>query len=159
MIAIGVILASILVIVGAVLWVKPSPRERRLAQLRQQALMDGFKVQQRRVPDLSIEGRVNGQETHLTFYRKYCKSNFDQIYNILRTTGESGIHLPVGWIWEENLRLPENKRSPVQHLLSELPESVLGIELAPDYVGVAWDERSKDTYPQIVELLRQIGNL
>ncbi len=135
------------------MWVKPSAKDKRLASLRMQALTDGMQVQSCQIQDLSIDGRLNKLSRTVFSYRRYSKKESVHSLLILRTSGESGIYLPDSWVWGTGQRLNEAQTQQLTPLLQQLPESIVGIELTPDYVGVIWDERNPNEYPLVKQLL------
>lgn len=144
-----IVVLSIMMVYGTVMWVRPSAKDRRLADLRMQALQAGIKVQQGHIDDLSIDGRVNRASRPVFFYRM-LKNNPDRpTVTLLKTTGESGIYLPDGWAWEHDKRLPANGIQSITPFLVSLPESVFGVEMSPGYVGIAWDERDPSQFEQL----------
>jgi hypothetical protein len=157
--AFGIVILSILMVYGTVMWVKPSAKDRRLAELRMNALKDGIKVQQGHIDDLSIDGRVNRASRQVFFYRLLKNSADRPTVTLLRTTGESGIYLPDGWAWEQNKRLPPERIQPMTPFLLSLPESVFGIEMSPGYVGIAWDERDPSQFDQVKQDLSTLLTL
>ncbi|AJQ95359.1 hypothetical protein [Gynuella sunshinyii] len=135
------------------MWVKPSAKDKRLAALRMQALADGLHVQSCQIQDLSIDGRLNKLSRSAFSYRRYTKRDTGHSLLLLRTSGESGIYLPDSWVWGTGQRLEEAQAQSLTSLLQQLPESIMGIELTHDYVGVIWDEYNPDEYPQVKQLL------
>ena len=133
--ALVIVVLSIMMVYGTVMWVRPSAKDRRLADLRMKALKAGIKVQQGHIDDLSIEGRVNRASRPVLFYR-LLKNNPDRpTVTLLKTTGESGIYLPDGWAWEHDKRLPADAIQSITPFLVSLPDSVFGVEMSPGYVG------------------------
>ena len=151
-----IIILSVLLVYGAVMWVKPSARDKRLAALRAQAMADGFRVRSCLIQDLSIEGRLQNKTRAVFSYRSYQKGTLEHSLQILRTTGESGIYLPQSWTWGTSRRLNEADSLKLSQQLLQLPNSIIGLELAPEYIGLIWDERNSDEYP-IVKRFLQVG--
>lgn len=157
--ALAIVILSIMMVYGTVMWVRPNAKDRRLADLRMQALRAGIKVQQGHIDDLSIDGRVNRSSRTVFFYR-LLKNNPDRpTVTLLKTTGESGIYLPDGWMWEHDKRLSAKSIESLSPFLVSLPESVFGVEMSPGYVGIAWDERDTSQFEQIKADLNRLLTL
>lgn len=150
MIAWGIVVLSVFMVYGTVMWVRPSAKERRLADLRLQALKAGVKVQQGHIDDLSVNGRVNKLSRHVYFYRRLKNHPTRPLVTLLRTTGESGIYLPDGWTWERSNRLNASLNALMLPILAAQPPSVFALEMSPGYVGIAWDERDIEQLPTIL---------
>lgn len=154
--ALAIVILSIMMVYGTVMWVRPNAKDRRLAELRMKALRAGIKVQQGHIDDLSIDGRVNRSSRTVFFYR-LLKNNPDRpTVTLLKTTGESGIYLPDGWVWEHDKRLPAKSLESLSPVLVSLPASVIAVEMSPGYVGIAWDERDPSQFEQIQEDLNRL---
>ena len=149
-----IIVLSVLLVYGAVMWVKPSAKDKRLAVLRTQAMADGLKVQSCVIADLSIEGRLEKQTRTVFSYRHYQKTRLEHSLLVLKTTGESGIYLPQSWTWGTKDRLNEAETLRLAKQLVQLPDSVAGLELTPDFMGVIWDERNADEYAVVKAFLK-----
>ena len=157
MIPVVIAVLSVLVVVGAIMWVRPSQTDLRQSRLRQQVLQKRYKVQQRRIPDLSIQGRIDKSERAQIFYRKYRLKDEAQPWCVLRTSGESGIYLPDGWAWEGQSRAEGEWMQWLKTSLSALPESIGALELAPEFFGIAWDERDESQLQQVLDWLERFS--
>ncbi len=146
----------VLFLVGSVLWFKPSKRDQKLARMRQEALISGYKVRQQTVPDLSIDGRINKQEESQYFYCYPITEVRKQTCIVLRTTGESGIYLPDGWTWASTNRASEADLLWLQNHLPKLKDAVTGLELGADYSGVSWNESDESLLPYILETAKSL---
>lgn len=154
--AILIVIVSIMMVYGTVMWVRPSARDRLLSSLRMDAIHSGIKVQQCLIEDLSIEGRINKLSRSVMFYRKLNNDSNRPTVSILRTTGESGIYLPEGWSWEHGKRLERPVLNQLTELITSQPDSVTGFELSPGYVGISWDERNLEQLNKISSDLDQM---
>lgn len=159
MIANLLIIGAILTLAGAFMWLKPSARDRHLNQLRTQALTEGLKLQSVRLPDTSVDGRLNDKKELLTIYRLI--HHFDKhqapFFTVQRTTGVSSAFLPDGWKWADDHRPPEAQRQAIADFLEGLPEHYRVIDARPDGVGLSWDEDAGiSELPAIRETLERL---
>jgi len=157
-----IIIAAVLTLAGAFMWLKPSPRDRHLNRLRSKALAEGFKLQSVRLSDTSVEGRVNDAHVLQTLYQ--LKHDFDKetppYFTVQRTTGVSSAFLPDGWKWADKHRPPEAVTERLSDFLTQLPERYFVVDARPDGVGLAWEERGGvDELPAIRETLERLIKL
>jgi hypothetical protein len=159
MLLLVLLIGSVLVIVGAFMWIKPSPRDQHLNLLRSKAIQEGFKLDSIRVPDTSIEGRLAEKSSLITLYRllhRFEKGKAPR-FTVQRTTGVSNAFLPDGWKWADTHR-PSESVTPILHdMLVSFPERYLVIDAQPDGVGLVWDERDDaSALPAIRETLERL---
>ncbi|MHA7878192.1 MAG: hypothetical protein ACX931_00240 [Saccharospirillum sp.] len=154
-----ILFGAAMVVIGAFMWVKPSPRDKHLAMLRAQALREGLKVHSIKLDDTSLDGRVEGKRLMLAVY---CLPHaFDQTadmaFTVLRTSGVGGAFLPDGWKWASHRRAPEPYRADLTAFIETLPEAYLALEVRMNSVGVVWNERGDvDELPRMKERLSQL---
>lgn len=132
----------VLVVVGAFMWLKPSPRDQRLAKLRADALINGFRITSLKVNDNSEQGRISGLKQIVTLYELslvLVKENSSR-FVVQRTTGESGAFLPEGWAWDDRQNLNDQHYQALAAILRGLPESIQLLALRSDTVGLSWNE-------------------
>lgn len=137
------IVLPLLIVVGSFMWLKPSPRDQHLSQLRSDALGDGFRIGSLRVPVLSEYGRVNEQFEIVTLYQKSLRVDdaVKPTFTVVRTTGESGAYLPNGWQWDGRSDLTDAHYAALKRLLETLPESLSVIDVSRELIGISWDEK------------------
>lgn len=138
------------------MWLQPSKRDQRLASLRSDALVSGFRIGSIKVPDLSEHGRVNKKNEIVTVYQKSLQLDEDQKqrFTVVRTTGESGAYLPDGWAWYLRTEMEEADCQRVANCLEGVPSAVSVLSLDADTVGLSWDERSENvTFEKIAQWL------
>lgn len=162
MITAVLLIGASLLMIGAFLWVKPSPRDKHLAMLRASALREGLKVHTITLDDTSEYGRVQAKRRMLAVYclPHQFEKHSNMAFTVLRTTGESGAFLPQGWKWANHRRTPETVRAALADFIEGLPESYLALEVRMNSVGFVWDERgSADELPRLKERLTQLIHL
>ena len=137
-----VFILPVLVIIGAFMWLKPSPRDQRLAQLRSNALISGFRITSLKVNDNSEQGRVNQTQQIVTLYEVSLVPSKESLseFIVQRTSGESGAYLPSGWAWEARSELSAEHYQALADLLASLPEAINLLALNRSAVGLCWDE-------------------
>lgn len=156
------LIAASLLMIGAFMWVKPSPRDKHLAMLRAQALKEGLKVHTIKLDDTSEFGRVEGKQLMLAVYclPHLFEKNSGMAFTVLRTTGVGGAFLPDGWKWSNHRRAPDWAKAALCAYLESLPDSWLALEVRMNSVGAVWDERgSADELPRLKERLTQLIQL
>ncbi|MEP4548093.1 MAG: hypothetical protein ABJ000_18070 [Saccharospirillum sp.] len=153
------IIGAILILAGAFMWLKPSPRDRHLNTLRTAALSAGFKLDSIRIPDTSIEGRLAEKSSLITLYRllhRFEKGKAPR-FTVQRTTGVSSAFLPDGWKWADEHRPGETVTQDLHEVLVGLPDQYLVLDAQPDGVGLVWDERGNaSALPAIRETLERL---
>lgn len=157
-----IVIAAVLTLAGAFMWLKPSPRDRHLNQLRSQAIADGFKLQSVRLPDTSVEGRIDESHVMETLYRLIHHFDKDKapFFTVQRTSGVSSAFLPEGWKWADKHRPSEAVTSALSAFLTELPADYFVVDARPDGVGLAWEERGDvSELPAIRETLERLIQL
>lgn len=153
------IIGAILILAGAFMWLKPSPRDRHLNTLRTAALTAGFKLDSIRIPDTSIHGRLADKSSLTTLYRLLHRFDKDKAprFTVQRTTGVSSAFLPDGWKWADQNRPSEAVTQHLHATLLGLPEDYLVLDAQPDGVGLVWDERGDaSALPAIRETLERL---
>lgn len=161
MIANFFIVFAILTVAGAVMWLKPSARDRRLSQLRAAALAQGLKLYSLRVPDTSIEGRVGDKHELRTLYRLLHPFGKAQVssFTVIRTSGVASAFLPEGWIWVDDKRAQDAKLEALVGFLNDLPAHYSVVDVQIDGVGLCWDEGGIDQLPAVRETLQRLVSI
>lgn len=160
-----IIIVLILVVAfGPILWLMPSPRERRLARLRQQAYRDGMRVEMRRLPkqDPAAEERVTASGRPLDLTRE-CAAYLHPLTARLRMLpsgrllrGGEGLRAVPGWVFEfgkkpDHPRL-EDMLAVLEPVLQDLPEDVIAFECEPRSVAAYWLEGPGTEPARVTEL-------
>lgn len=163
-----VIALILLAIVGSMMWMMPSPRQRVQALLRQKAMRSGFQVQIARILLPRALGEAVADERDCVAYRlpRLSAGKDDrasrnvaaalipwQIFQ-LQTHATDG--LPAGWSWSKGeAQLNAEALTLIAELVEALPDDVYGLESTPVSVSVYWEERGT---PETVELIQQLLN-
>jgi hypothetical protein len=147
------IIVILLVAFGPILWLRPSPRDRRLTMLRAQGRKEGLLVEMRRYPklDLAPEERVTAGGKPIpsmlesAVYLKPLDPKLRHLpgWRILRAT--EGLPALPGWVFELGRR-PDSEHmrgvlAALEPLVARLPGDVVAVECDPLNLGVYWLER------------------
>ena len=167
-----IIIALIMIVAfGPILWLMPSPRERRLSSLRQRAYRLGMRVELRRMPgrDLAPEERVTAGGRALDTTREcaaYVKPLAARLrmlpsWRVLR--GGEGMAAVPGWSFQPGER-PEHPRldtmlEAVAGGLADLPDDVVAVEVEPHGVAAYWLEGAGTTPERVDDLAVRLGAL
>ncbi len=144
---------------GAYFWARPTATERRLTQIRAQAMRSGLSLTTLHVPDWSISGRVN-QATHMiTGYRLREERHKGPFFSAMRTSGNAGQDLPEGWEWLETdyRALGTQLRQIVALSVAELPDWVSLVSATPRGWVLAFDERTPEQVDEVRRILDELS--
>ncbi|WP_421863876.1 hypothetical protein [Motiliproteus sp.] len=151
-----VITLIFLAIIGSMMWMKPSPRQRMQADLRQQAMRLGFQVQISRLTLPRALGEAFGEERNCVAYRlpRLARQQAKPPeWQIFRLESHANVGLPQGWSWAKGEGYQsEAELARITALIIALPETVYGIESTPVSVSIYWDEFGT---PETIEQLKQ----
>jgi hypothetical protein len=128
----------LLLMVAPVMWLKPSPRQRRIVPLRNAAAKAGVKVKLEAPP-------LHGFGTAMPGYRwHYPVDSPGPRFLLVRDSEASDALKPyvAGWRWRiEPLRaLPASAREPLEALLMRLPQDALVVESSEAGITLWWWE-------------------
>lgn len=133
-----VIVMILLVMLAPVMWLKPSPRQRRIVPLRKAAAKVGIKVVLEKPP-------LHDMKTAMPSYRwSYPNTTPGPRFLLVRDSEAGDVLKPymAGWRWRiEPLRpLPEPARQSLEALLTRLPQDALVIESSETAITLWWWE-------------------
>lgn len=154
---------------GPLLWLRPSPRERRLARLRQRAYELGLRVELRKLPrrDVAAEERVSagGRPRDTTAdYAAYISPLASRLRRLpgwrLLRHGDGMQALP-GW-WFEAGRRPDHDHldaslAVLTDELTALPEDVIAVECQPLSLAGYWLEGPETSPERVDDLAARLG--
>lgn len=147
---------AMLLVIAPVIWLKPNPRQKRVAALRNAAMQAGLKVTLR-VPPL------HGEKTPMPAYRwHYPPQRPGPDFVLVRDSHAAEALRPFAhdWRWrKEPLRaLPEALEARLKRLLERLPQDALVVESGTDALTLWWHESQGierfSTYLKEFETLR-----
>lgn len=157
-----IVLLPLLIVMGAFMWLRPSRSDQRLAQLRNTAINQGFRLGSLKVSDTSEEGRVRGKKSIVTLYQLSVELIKDDrlFLTVLRSSGESGAYLPEGWVWDHREGMTEHQYEQLHSLLASLPENVRVFNVSQGLIGLSWDELDPNPeYDQFKLWLTELASL
>ncbi|WP_163560149.1 preprotein translocase subunit YajC [Halomonas sp. NO4] len=133
-----VIAIALMLMVSPVLWLKPSPRQRRIVPLRKAAREAGVTVKLEKPP-------LHGETTAMPGYRwDYPVERPGPRFVLVRDSEASEALKPclAGWRWRiEPLRpLPQAAQAPLEALLTRLPQDALVLESSEHGITLWWWE-------------------
>jgi len=148
----AIIILIMMSLLGSMMWVMPSKRQKFQAELRQKASKLGFNVQITRLTPPRAEGQVEPETYTATAYRlprfnidKHERESFAE-WQVFRLRAIANEGLPEGWSWQAGERkLNTAQLAQLQELLAALPEGVSSVESTPAHFSVYWDERGQFT--------------
>ncbi|QJQ93982.1 MULTISPECIES: preprotein translocase subunit YajC [Halomonadaceae] len=152
-----IIVFLLMLVISPVMWLKPSPRQKRVARLREAAIRAGIKVRQEKPPLYKPLGQM-------TSYRwRYPSAQPGPRFVLVRSAeaSEALKEYRPGWRWriEPLRRLPDEVERRLETLLSRLPHDALVIESDQDALTLWWYEsQSADRFASYLddfERLRQ----
>ncbi|MBA4501922.1 hypothetical protein H1S06_06030 [Marinobacterium sp. 3-1745] len=139
-------------LLGSVLWVRPSPRQRYQAKVRMRARALGIQVQLAHVDLPRARGELEAERVSVPAYR-FVRTNLEsrernawvewEVHRV-ETIGLHNEVLPQGWSWlKGGGTLPEPVLSRLVELLNALPDDVVGVESNPLNLTLYWYERGE----------------
>lgn len=155
-----IIILIMMSLVGSMMWVMPTQRQKYQAALRMKAKSMGFQVQLERITAPRAKGEMDPETRDMTVYRilrqglsSKEKSEFKS-WQVFRVESISDIGLPQGWSWSQGERtLSAGKLQQLQELLEKLPDGVFSLESTPVHVSVYWDEEGGDKMLEELKVL------
>ncbi|WP_432698649.1 hypothetical protein ACQUQP_09975 [Marinobacterium sp. YM272] len=147
-------------LIGSVMWVMPSPRERFQAQLRLKARGLGFQVQIAQLNLPRQRGEMEAETLSVPVYRQ-LRTNLSgkeksdwRSWQVCRAETLATEGLIDGWSWING----EGSLSPAAlerlcQTLTALPEDVLALESTPIHLSVFWKEKDERSLEQIKQAI------
>jgi len=155
---ITIIVFVVMSLLGSVMWMMPSKREKFLAKLRLDARKAGFTVQLVHVEPPRAEGEYESDALNIAAYRviRLNETNKKQPetkpWQAFRTKAMSNDGLPEGWSWKIGERmLSEAHLSVLNAVILALPDDVVGLESTPVHVSAYWKEQSGEASMAVIK--------
>lgn len=142
------VILAILIVVGSVVWVRPSPRDQKLAAWRRDALVAGLKVS---LQGLKAEPKQSGirddiEGASYTLYNPASQKGDELSWAVVKAQGWLQEDLPEQWSWyKENGHV---SHAQVAQLIQDCPLEVLAIERTPVSSRVIWKETGSEFSPE-----------
>jgi hypothetical protein len=146
------ILLAVVMAVGPIMMMQPTSKDRRLANLRQEAAQSGLHV---RMTDYEKNGVIRPVAVY-SYQVKLPKKT--PTWSLLRRSYEHGIHFHATWEWlSANNKINSQKADQLHSFLDVLPDDIVGLEVNESMVGIWWQERpSGMTIKTLKELLQKL---
>ncbi|HEY8569427.1 hypothetical protein [Microbulbifer sp.] len=132
-----VIIFAITLVVGPVMWLKPSSRDKKLAELRQRAASAGLKVQIQPLPESQGAGTA---AVYFSQWRNPRRLQSGWGLELQRMSHE--LNFDGVWDWRKKREAPEAAKPSLKELISLLPADATAIFANDAGLGVQWRERS-----------------
>lgn len=140
--ATGIIIFLIsMMVLGSIVWIKPSKRERRMAEFRAQAMSAGLKVRLDGVEAEPVHSGIREDipgASYILFVQKPDKKDKAN-WMVVSDEGWMQDGLPQGWSWhtkEAETHLWEK----ISALIEATPIPIIAIERTPAYSRIVWQE-------------------
>ncbi len=146
---------AILVIIGSVMWLKPSPTQRRQTQMRLLARELGLDVRLSALPQ-TRRARVRQERPEQGVVYRWLqfgenKNGLTRDYLWCRDDANSA------WESESADGLSPSLRVKIEAIFTELPADARAVELAPHGPGIYWMERGgEDAVRGVQQLLHRL---
>lgn len=153
----------LLSLIGSVMWIKPSPRERMQSQMRLHARKAGLVVQLATLETPRARGETEPSQLRLTAYRRLRTEQARGrvplgVWQVFRIENIASEGLPSGWSWKQGERsLAPAQLASLNQTLEALPRSVLALEGNPQQLSLYWrEEGGCERVDQLAQQLRQL---
>ena len=150
----------LLSLIGSVMWVMPTKRDKFLAKLRMEAKRLGFQIQLIKLTYPREKGHVDPRKISTIAYRllrgKITQDEHHhwKSWRVVRCETNASEGLNQGWGWAVGERtLSESELSCLNSLLDDFSEDVLGVESTPIQTSVFWSERNESDMALIKQQL------
>jgi Na+-transporting methylmalonyl-CoA/oxaloacetate decarboxylase gamma subunit len=158
-----IVVFVVLSLLGSVMWMMPTPREKFLAKLRLKAKAEGFHVQLVRLTAPRAQGEMEEQNMNIAAYR-LPRNNTNkkltgslQPWQIFRLQAIANEGLPEGWCWKQGERVLNEKQLSILHkVIAMLPKEVVALESTPVTVTAYWKEQGEEQLAVIKEALNEL---
>ncbi len=140
-------IAVMLSLLGSIMWIRPSPREKLISEIRLHARKLGFTVQLAQVETTRGKGEMEPQKLRLPAYRfprkELTKTEKGKwiCWQVFRTENVANRGLPSGWSWKTGeFEVTQEMCEMISQLIEKLPAGVKALESSPIQFTVYWRE-------------------
>ncbi|MCV6614709.1 MAG: hypothetical protein OIF35_07000 [Cellvibrionaceae bacterium] len=136
------IVVAVAMVVGPVMLMKPSGRDRQLASLRQQAIEQGLQTRLTSLPEALKQ--YSHAPTIAVYQRRWQRGKWQgqaDAMLLLRQPYGHGLHFCEQWDWQQPPLPPLAPSEGLSQLLTGLHETVLAVEFGPLGAGLYWLEK------------------
>lgn len=150
-----IVLLAVALVVGPIMFLQPSVRDRRLIKLRQQAAELGLKI-------YMADYAVGNQREDVAVYSLISAlPKTTPSWCLLRRSFQHDAHFHHDWDWSQDIpTLSAEEQQSWKYFLDQLPQDIVGVEVDNKHLGVWWRELSNDITPSdILSWLKEKENL
>lgn len=159
-----IIVLIMMSLVGSMMWVMPTQRQKHQAKLRTKAKTLGFQVQLEKITAPRAKGEMEPESKTIPAYRilreqmgKRERNNL-RSWQVFRVESIADTGLPSGWSWSDGEgTFNADQLALLGEVIAALPGGVFSIESSPVYSGLFWDEQGDET--ELESLKEQILKL
>ncbi|MBR2514999.1 MAG: preprotein translocase subunit YajC [Halomonas sp.] len=150
-----IIVLILMFVIAPVMWLKPSPKQKRQMALRERARKQGVTIKMDKPPLHHFRGTMPA-------YRWYYPQDAPGPTFVLLREGSASEALELyhaGWRWRiAPLRtLPDNATEPFKALLERLPQDALVIESTPRSLTLWWwESQNAERFSTYLDDFRQL---
>lgn len=150
-------------LIGSVMWVMPTPRQRFQAKLRMSARGLGLQVQLAQLKLPRQRGEVDAETIGIPVYRM-LRTNLSREekdcwngWQVCRRETLSTTGLPPGWSWIKGEgQLSDTALAHICGVLERLPTDVVALESTVIHASAFWQEGDESALEQIAGLLEEL---
>ncbi|MFP8965470.1 hypothetical protein ACKC9G_02660 [Pokkaliibacter sp. CJK22405] len=152
---------SVLVIVllmGSIFWVMPSAAQKRVMNLRQNALSMGLRPSVQRITRIREPGESEVLPQSLLLYSKLRQQTCQRMtWQLERREGFDPVTGVNGWFWKDKpAELAEKDETHLREILSQVPASVDLVLVSSMGVSLHWNEKNPELLSEINRLAESI---
>lgn len=158
-----IIILAMFLVIGPVLWLRPSKRERELAAMRQAAFMDGARIQPVSVRKDPVYSATLARNPHLddhSWVRYQWTAREQETGPDVRETWVQRKDREQGLVWEpRNVTTaePEEVAAMLAPWREQQDVRFLALEIGPRSVAVVWTEKTtQDELKALTAKIRQL---
>ena len=135
-----IIAATVALVVGPIMLMRPTAGQQKLARLRSRALELDLRVHMMPLPE-SVEGR----RQCAAYCLPWSTDDGDAApWLLVRGQYDHDIHFSGHWQWSDDQTAPQRWHGLLMPRLAELPESVVAVGNGPQGLCVYWRERGPE---------------
>lgn len=153
-----IVILAVSMMLGPIMLIQPSKRQRRLAKLRAAATQNGLRV---RMSPLPPKSKRAGESVAVYFRSWEDPKKRRKTWMLARQSIDHGVHFADDWDWVDDRRPTQLDELALKAALADLPESVLGLEATGQTLGLYWLENlsGKSEDEAVSEIASWLGRL
>lgn len=160
---VAIIVFVVLSLLGSMMWMMPSKREKFQARLRLKARQEGFQVQLVHLTAPRAQGELEAVSNNIPAYRLNRQEHTNAEHpptlpwQVFRVDALANTGLPAGWSWKLGERqLTDTQLESLVAVINQLPADVLALESSPVQVSAFWREGQEQDLAVIKQALQQL---